>query len=112
VDLVAVQLGLAQGRSLRELGLDPQRPPAPHGYAIQARINAESIDAQGLGRPAQGRLERFDPPTGPDVRVDTHGYTGYAPSPQYDTLLAKLIVTSGSGRFADAVRRLQRALGE
>ncbi len=112
VDLVALQLGLAQGQSLRDLGLDPQRPPAARGFAIQARINAESIDAQGLGRPAQGRLERFDPPTGPDVRVDTHGYTGYAPSPQYDTLLAKLIVTSGSARFADAVRRLQRALGE
>ncbi|MBO4122198.1 carbamoyl-phosphate synthase large subunit [Cupriavidus gilardii] len=112
VDLVALQLGLAQDRTLRELGLDPQQPPATRGYAIQVRINAESIDAQGLGRPAQGRLERFDPPTGPDVRVDTHGYTGYAPSPHYDTLLAKLIVSSGSARFADAVRRLQRALGE
>ncbi|XQU68999.1 Carbamoyl-phosphate synthase large subunit [Cupriavidus sp. H18C1] len=47
VDLVALQLGLAQGRSLRDLGLDPQRPPAARGFAIQARINAESIDAQG-----------------------------------------------------------------
>ncbi|WP_029046075.1 carboxyl transferase domain-containing protein [Cupriavidus sp. amp6] len=112
IDLVAVQLGLAQGRRLAELGLDPQQPPRARGYAIQVRVNAESTDAQGLARPAQGRLERFDPPSGPDVRVDTHGYTGYALSAHYDTLLAKLIVTSASGQFADAVRRLQRALAE
>jgi acetyl/propionyl-CoA carboxylase alpha subunit len=112
VDLVAVQLGVAAGRSLRELGLDPAVPPAARGYAIQVRVNAESTDAQGQARPAFGRLERFDPPTGPDVRVDTHGYTGYAPSPNFDTLLAKLIVTSTTPRFADAVRRLQRAVSE
>ncbi|CAN7457273.1 carbamoyl-phosphate synthase large subunit [Cupriavidus necator] len=112
VDLVAVQLGLAEGRRLAALGLDPQHPPRVRGFAIQVRVNAEATDAQGLARPAQGRLERFDPPTGPDVRVDTHGYTGYAPSAHYDTLLAKLIVTSASDNFADAVRRLQRALGE
>lgn len=112
VDLVALQLGLAAGRSLRELGLDPMAPPAVKGYAIQVRINAESTDAQGLARPAQGRLDRFDPPSGPDVRVDTHACTGYAPSPLFDTLLAKLIVTSTTPRFGDAVRRLQRALAE
>ena len=112
VDLVALQIGLAGGRSLAELGVDPASPPQPRGFAIQARINAESMDAQGLARPARGRLEAFDPPTGPDVRVDTHGYTGYMPSPQFDTLLAKLIVTSHSARFGDAVRRLQRALAE
>jgi acetyl/propionyl-CoA carboxylase alpha subunit len=112
VDLVALQLGLAAGRDLHALGLDPASPPTIRGFAIQARINAEAMDAQGLARPAHGKLERFDPPTGPDVRVDTHGYTGYAPSPHFDTLLAKLIVTSSGPRFADAVRRLQRALGE
>ena len=112
VDLVALQLGLAAGRTLRDLGLDPLAPPRPKGYAIQVRVNAESTDAQGQARPAFGRLERFDPPTGPDVRVDTHGYTGYAPSPNFDTLLAKLIVTSTTPRFADAVRRLQRAVSE
>lgn len=112
VDLVATQLALAQGRSLREAGLDPQAPPAPRGFAIQLRINAEATDAQGFARPAQGRLERFDPPSGPDVRVDTHGYTGYAPPPGYDSLLAKLIVTAAAPRFDDAVRRLRRALAE
>ncbi|WP_334189239.1 acetyl-CoA carboxylase family protein [Noviherbaspirillum sp.] len=112
VDLVALQIGIASGRSLNACGLDPAAPPAVRGYAIQARINAEHTDAQGLARPAQGTLARFDPPSGPDVRVDTHGYSGYAPPPSYDTLLAKLVVTSGSERFADAVRRLKRALGE
>ena len=111
VDLVAVQLGIAAGRSLREVGLDPMRPPRPEGFAIQFRINAETLDAQGLARPAAGRLERFDLPSGPGVRVDTHGRPGYAPSPNFDTLLAKLIV-SARGDFAEALRRGQRALGE
>jgi biotin carboxylase len=78
LDLVALQLGLADGRSLRDLGLDPAAPPTARGFSVQLRINAEATDAQGQARQAQG-LERFDPPTGPDVRVDTHGYTGYAP---------------------------------
>lgn len=112
VDLVRLQLLLATGASLREAGLDPAAPPPVRGYAIQARINAESTDAQGLARPVHGVLERFDPPSGPDVRVDTHGYTGYQPSPNFDTLLAKLIVTSAGPVFADAVRRLQRSLSE
>jgi acetyl/propionyl-CoA carboxylase alpha subunit/acetyl-CoA carboxylase carboxyltransferase component len=112
VDLVALQLGLADGRSLRALGLDPASPPQPRGFAIQVRVNAEATDAQGQARPAHGRLARFDPPSGPDVRVDTHAATGYAPPPAYDTLLAKLIVTSATPVFADAVRRLQRSLAE
>ncbi|MGY2486209.1 carboxyl transferase domain-containing protein [Cupriavidus sp. CP313] len=112
VDLVALQIGLAAGRTLADLGLDPAAPPQPRGYAIQVRINAEMTDAQGLARPAQGRLERFDPPSGPDVRVDSHGYTGYEPSPNFDTLLAKLIVSSATPKFDAAVRRLQRSLAE
>jgi acetyl/propionyl-CoA carboxylase alpha subunit len=112
VDLVALQIGLAAGRTLSELGLDHASPPQPRGYAIQVRVNAEMTDAQGLARPAHGRLERFDPPSGPDVRVDSHGYTGYEPSPNFDTLLAKLIVTSATPSFEVAVRRLQRSLAE
>lgn len=112
VDLVALQIGLAMGRTLGELGLDAAAPPRPRGYAIQVRVNAEMTDANGMARPAHGRLERFDPPSGPDVRVDSHGYTGYAPSPNFDTLLAKLIVTSTAPGFDGAVRRLQRSLAE
>ncbi|SPA57023.1 acetyl-CoA carboxylase family protein [Cupriavidus taiwanensis] len=112
VDLVALQIGIAAGQALADLGLDPAAPPQARGYAIQVRINAEMTDAQGLARPAHGRLERFDPPSGPDVRVDSHGYTGYEPSPNFDTLLAKLIVTSAAPKFDAAVRRLQRSLAE
>lgn len=112
VDLVALQIGIAAGQTLADLGLDPAAPPQARGYAIQVRINAEMTDAQGLARPAHGRLERFDPPSGPDVRVDSHGYTGYEPSPNFDTLLAKLIVTSAAPKFDAAVRRLQRSLAE
>ncbi|SOZ39127.1 acetyl-CoA carboxylase family protein [Cupriavidus neocaledonicus] len=112
VDLVALQIGIAAGQTLADLGLDPAAPPPVRGYAIQVRINAEITDAQGLARPAHGRLERFDAPSGPDVRVDSHGYTGYEPSPNFDTLLAKLIVTSAAPKFDAAVRRLQRSLAE
>ncbi|MEM5429440.1 acetyl-CoA carboxylase family protein [Cupriavidus oxalaticus] len=112
VDLVALQIGIAAGQTLSGLGLDPAAPPQARGYAIQVRINAEMTDAQGLARPAHGRLERFDPPSGPDVRVDSHGYAGYEPSPNFDTLLAKLIVSSAMPKFDAAVRRLQRSLAE
>jgi len=112
VDLVALQLAIAAGGTLADAGLDPAAPPQPRGFAIQVRINAETTDAQGLARPAHGRLERFDAPSGPDVRVDSHGYAGYAPSPNFDTLLAKLIVRSATPKFEAAVRRLQRSLAE
>jgi acetyl-CoA carboxylase carboxyltransferase component/biotin carboxyl carrier protein len=112
VDLVTLQIGVAQGKRLAELGVDPINPPRLKGYAIQLRINAESTDATGMARPAHGRLERFEPPAGPEVRVDTHAYSGYSPAPAFDTLLAKLIVFSGSDDFSGVVRRLRRCLAE
>lgn len=112
VDLVQAQVALAAGRSLRDLGLDPAAPPAVHGFAVQWRINAETLDAQGGAAPGSGVLTRFDLPAGPGIRVDTHGVAGGSPSPHYDTLLAKLIVHTRSPRFGDALRRSQRALAE
>ncbi|HOB66300.1 carboxyl transferase domain-containing protein [Ottowia sp.] len=112
VDLVQTQIALAAGQSLADLGLDPAAPPAPRGYAIQWRINAETLAADGGATPGHGTLTRFDLPQGPGVRVDTHGVAGAAPSPHYDTLLAKLIVHSASRDFADALRRSRRALAE
>jgi len=112
LDLVGLQLGIAAGRSLRELGLDPDHPPRPRGHAIQLRINAETLDAQGVAGMATGRIERFELPAGPGVRVDTHGYPGYSPSPNYDTLLAKLIISASGPDFRDAVHRTRRALAE
>jgi len=112
LDLVQLQLGVAAGQTLAELGIEPGRTAAQRGFAIQWRINAETLDAHGNARPASGTLARFDLPAGPGVRVDTHGYAGLAPSPHYDTLLAKLIVHSAAPRFVDALRRSQRALEE
>ena len=112
LDLVQLQIAIAAGERLASLGLVPQRPPAPQGFAIQWRINAEQLDAQGNARPSSGALERFDLPSGPGVRVDTHGVAVAECSPHYDTLLAKLIVHSRSPVFADAVRRSRRALAE
>ncbi len=111
VDLVQAQIALAAGRTLQQIGLDPAAPPRPRGFAIQWRVNAETLDAQGQATPGSGTLNRFDVPTGPGIRVDTHGFAGATPSPHYDTLLAKLIVHTRSPRFADVLRRSQPCAG-
>ncbi|RZL64091.1 MAG: carbamoyl-phosphate synthase large subunit [Variovorax sp.] len=112
LDLVQLQIATAAGASLASLGIEADRTAAQRGFAIQWRINAETLDADGQARPSGGTLERFDLPSGPGVRVDTHGHAGLAPSPHHDTLLAKLIVHSASPNFQDAVRRSTRALAE
>ncbi len=112
LDLVQLQLDIASGASLHDLGIAPDRTVPQRGFAVQWRINAETLDAQGNARPSGGTLTRFDLPSGPGVRVDTHGYVGLAPSPHYDTLLAKLIVHSSSPKFADLLRRSLGALDE
>jgi len=112
LDLVQLQIAVAAGARLGELGLDPAHPPAPRGHAIQWRVNAETLDAQGQARPSSGMLQRFDLPTGPGIRIDSHGQAGLTPSPHYDSLLAKLVVRSRSAKFADAVRMSRRALAE
>jgi len=108
LDLVQLQIQVAAGRRLADLGLDT--PPKPQGFAIQWRLNAETLDAQGRALPGSGRLARFDLPAGPGVRVDTHAVAGSTPSPHYDSLLAKLVVRAPS--LGDALRRSQRALAE
>jgi acetyl/propionyl-CoA carboxylase alpha subunit/acetyl-CoA carboxylase carboxyltransferase component len=100
LDLVELQLRVADGATLAELGLDPQHPPVARGVAVQARVNAETLGADGSVRPAGGTLTRFAPPTGRGVRVDTHAGTGREVSPRYDSLLAKVIV-SDPGAGAD-----------
>ncbi|CAN7209879.1 carbamoyl-phosphate synthase large subunit [Variovorax sp. LjRoot290] len=112
LDLVQLQIAVASGQPLAALGIDANRSAAQRGFAVQWRINAETLDVESNARPSGGILSRFDLPAGPGVRVDTHGYAGLAPSPHYDTLLAKLIVHSSSPSFADALRRSLRALGE
>lgn len=112
IDLVGTQLQLAGGATLRDLGLAQEQTPAPRGYAIQLRVNMETMDADGAPLPTGGVLSAFEPPSGPGIRVDTYGYAGYATSPRYDSLLAKLIAHSPSSRFEEAVNRAYRALCE
>lgn len=112
IDLVQTQIGIAAGRTLAELGLADAGAHRPRGFAIELRINAEVPDEHGGVRPSSGRIEIFRPSGGHGVRVDTHAHTGYVLSPNYDSLLAKLIVHSPSANYADAVRRAARALAE
>jgi acetyl/propionyl-CoA carboxylase alpha subunit len=112
IDLVRAQLLLAGGASLAEAGIDAKATPQPRGTAIQLRINAERIAADGSVRPGAGVLRTFDLAGGPGIRWDTHGFSGGAVSPRFDSLLAKLIVHAPSGMFADAVAKTARALRE
>ncbi len=110
VDLVQAQLAIAAGKSLAQLGLEP--PPAPRGIAVQLRINAEHLDAQGQLRPASGRIDAYEPPSGPGVRVDGAGHAGMTINPRFDSLLAKLIVHEPGGNYERALARAYRALCE
>lgn len=111
LDLVELQLRLAEGADLASLGLDGGAP-APRGMALQARVNMEAMTEAGEARPAGGSFTAFDPPAGPGVRVDHAGYAGLTPSPRYDSLIAKTIVHARSGRLADVAAKAQRALAE
>ncbi|MCC6382690.1 MAG: carbamoyl-phosphate synthase large subunit [Dehalococcoidia bacterium] len=112
IDLVQLQLRLAGEETLAQLGLTQKEVPAPRGWAVEARVNMETMAADGSVRPAGGVLAVFEPPSGPGVRVDTSGYAGYRPSASFDSLLAKVVAQVPRGSFAEAVRRLERALGE
>ncbi len=104
VDLVEAQFQVAAGASLASLGLGTQGAvPPPRGYAVQARVVARGA----------GTITAYKEPAGPGVRVDACGYAGYAPAPQFDPLLAKVIGSSSSaGTLVSALERTARALAE
>jgi acetyl-CoA carboxylase, biotin carboxylase subunit len=102
LDLVAEQIGIAEGRGLRL----SQASVGYRGHAIECRIGAED-PAAGF-RPSPGVVTRAVFPAGPGVRVDTHVQAGSAVPPHYDSLLAKVIVR-GADR-AEALARLRAAL--
>jgi acetyl/propionyl-CoA carboxylase alpha subunit len=112
VDLVQTQLRIAGGESLADIGLNQSAVEQTQGYAIQARVNMEVITPEGEVRPSGGILSSYDTPSGPGIRTDGFGYAGYATSPNFDSLLAKVIGYSRSDNFEDAVKRTYRALGE
>jgi len=110
IDLVAAQLHIAGGASLADIGLTA--PPPLRGTALQMRVNAETVDRDGSSRPGRGTLRAFDIPSGHGVRTDTAGYTGYSPNPNFDSLLAKVVVHCDEPAFTSAVRKARRALSE
>lgn len=111
LDLVRLQLQLAGGCSLAELEVAPDADSA-RGAAMQLRINMETMAPDGTAKPAAGTLKLFEPPSGPGIRVDTFGYSGFTPSIRFDSLLAKLIVHSPDEDFPTLVRKTYRALCE
>lgn len=83
-DLIKLQIEVAAGKKLEK------RNKKPSGHAIECRINAEN--PENNFRPSPGEIKSFHLPGGYGVRVDTHCYAGYRIPPNYDSLIAKLIV--------------------
>ncbi|EML1934434.1 biotin carboxylase N-terminal domain-containing protein [Providencia vermicola] len=103
IDLVIEQLRIAQG-----LPLSINETPKPRGHAFEFRINAE--DAGNGFLPTPGVIQRFDPPSGPGVRLDSGVMAGSTIPSTFDSLMAKLIVF---GRTREqAIQRARRALAE
>ncbi|CAM5363022.1 acetyl-CoA carboxylase biotin carboxylase subunit [Aquamicrobium terrae] len=103
IDIVREQIRIAQGEKL-SFGQDDIRI---RGHAVECRINAEDPFSF---RPHPGRVERWTPPGGPGIRVESHLYSGYTVPPHYDSLVAKLL-SHGATR-AEAIRRMGGALAE
>ena len=102
IDLVREQIRIAAGE---KLSFEGERKP--RGHAIELRVNAEDPDTFA---PWPGRITALHLPGGNGVRVDTHIYEGYVVPPNYDSLLAKLIVHDDDRE--SAIRRARRALDE
>jgi acetyl/propionyl-CoA carboxylase alpha subunit len=113
IDLVRTQLDIAGGRTLKQLGLETGSVPSPHGIAMQLRVNAETMSADGIVRPSSpGTLQAFDLPAGPGVRVDTCGHSGFSANPRFDSLLAKVIVHVTPESLPTLTAKARRALSE
>ncbi|MCS7068407.1 MAG: acetyl-CoA carboxylase biotin carboxylase subunit [Meiothermus sp.] len=104
LDLVKLQIKIAAGEpfTLQQSDIELK------GHAIECRLNAEDYEKDF--RPSIGKIETLHFPGGPGVRVDSHLYAGYSIPPNYDSLVAKLIV-HGENR-EEAIARMRRALSE
>jgi acetyl/propionyl-CoA carboxylase alpha subunit len=109
IDIVREQLWLAAGRPLsRHVRAAAESAATPNGHAIEVRLTAEHPGRDFA--PAPGRISHWAMPAGPGVRVDTAVAAGEAIPPEYDNLIAKLMVHAVD-RDA-AIDRLDRALAE
>lgn len=101
LDLVEIQLAVAVGKSLDDLGIGGE--VASCGVALEARVTHRAT-------PDADQLLSFEVPSGPGVRVDTHVATGYRIPAGYDALLAKVMVHDESGDLLRASRLLGQSL--
>ncbi|HET9095824.1 MAG TPA: acetyl-CoA carboxylase biotin carboxylase subunit, partial [Candidatus Baltobacteraceae bacterium] len=104
LDLVREQIRVAAGE---KLGYD-QSAIQFRGHAIEGRVNAED-PAHGF-RPAPGTVTAYREPAGPGVRIDSAAYPGFTVTPDYDSMIAKLIVWAPTRE--QAVARLRRTIDE
>lgn len=104
IDIVAEQIRIARGEKLSFT----QEDVSFNGHVMQFRVNAEDPSRDFM--PSPGRLEYYVPPGGPHVRVDSACYAGYPIPPNYDSMIAKLIVTGPTREVA--IKRAKRALEE
>ena len=103
IDLVQEQFRIAAGERLRW-----DADPSPRAHAFEFRLNAEDVGRGFL--PSPGTVTAFSGPTGPGIRLDSGVHAGSVVAPQFDSLLAKLIVTGADRQ--QALRRARRALAQ
>jgi len=101
-DLIREQILLAAGEKILGKNYYPKL------YSIECRINAE--DPYSDFRPAPGKITQLNIPGGHGVRVDTHVYAGYTIPPNYDSMIAKLIITAQTRE--EAIAKMKRSLDE
>ena len=101
-DLIREQILVAAGVPISGKNYTPQL------HSIECRINAE--DPHNNFRPSPGKITTFHAPGGHGVRLDTHVYSGYGIPPNYDSMIAKLIVTAQTRE--EAINKMKRALDE
>jgi len=101
-DLIKEQIKVAAGVSISGTNYFPKM------YSMECRINAE--DPGQNFRPCPGLIKQINIPGGHGIRVDSHVYAGYTIPPNYDSMIAKLIVTARSRE--ETIVRMKRALQE
>lgn len=101
-DLIKEQIKIAAGDKISGNNYYPQL------HSMQCRINAE--DPKNNFRPSPGTITSYHSPGGHGVRIDTHAYAGYQISPNYDSMISKLIVSAQTRE--EAILKMKRALDE
>ena len=101
-DLIKEQIKVAAGIAISGKNYTPKL------FALECRINAE--DPRNGFRPSPGKITNLHLPGGHGIRIDSHVYAGYTIPPNYDSMIAKLIVTGQSRE--EVLTRMKRALQE